>query len=41
MQRAGLEWLHRLATNPGRLAKRYLVDDLPIVALLAREARRR
>jgi exopolysaccharide biosynthesis WecB/TagA/CpsF family protein len=39
MQRAGLEWLHRLATNPGRLAKRYLVDDLPIVVLLAREAR--
>jgi exopolysaccharide biosynthesis WecB/TagA/CpsF family protein len=39
MQRAGLEWLHRLATNPGRLAKRYLVDDLPIVALLLREAR--
>jgi N-acetylglucosaminyldiphosphoundecaprenol N-acetyl-beta-D-mannosaminyltransferase len=41
MQRAGLEWLHRLATNPGRLAKRYLVDDLPIIALLAREARAR
>jgi exopolysaccharide biosynthesis WecB/TagA/CpsF family protein len=39
MQRAGLEWLHRLATNPGRLAKRYLVDDLPIIALLLREAR--
>lgn len=38
MQRSGLEWLHRLATNPGRLAKRYLVDDLPIVAMLAREA---
>ncbi|MCU0983404.1 MAG: WecB/TagA/CpsF family glycosyltransferase [Acetobacteraceae bacterium] len=38
MQKAGLEWLHRLVTNPGRLAKRYLVDDLPIVALLAREA---
>ncbi len=38
MQAAGLEWLHRLATNPGRLARRYLVDDLPIVGLLAREA---
>lgn len=41
MQQAGLEWLHRLATNPGRLARRYLVDDLPILALLAREARAR
>jgi exopolysaccharide biosynthesis WecB/TagA/CpsF family protein len=41
MQRAGLEWLHRLASNPGRLAKRYLVDDLPIVRLLLAEARAR
>ncbi|MBI1817060.1 MAG: WecB/TagA/CpsF family glycosyltransferase [Deltaproteobacteria bacterium] len=29
MQRAGLEWLHRLRQEPSRLAKRYLVDDLP------------
>lgn len=29
MQRAGLEWLFRLASEPGRLARRYLVDDLP------------
>jgi N-acetylglucosaminyldiphosphoundecaprenol N-acetyl-beta-D-mannosaminyltransferase len=27
MQRTGLEWLHRLAQEPGRLARRYLVDD--------------
>ena len=27
MQRSGLEWLHRLAQEPGRLARRYLVDD--------------
>jgi N-acetylglucosaminyldiphosphoundecaprenol N-acetyl-beta-D-mannosaminyltransferase len=37
MQHSGLEWLHRLTQEPGRLAKRYLVDDLPTaVALLAR-----
>ncbi len=26
MQRTGLEWVHRLASEPGRLAKRYLRD---------------
>ncbi|WP_204251126.1 WecB/TagA/CpsF family glycosyltransferase [Elioraea rosea] len=41
MQKAGLEWFHRLATNPGRLARRYLVDDLPIVRMLLAEARAR
>jgi N-acetylglucosaminyldiphosphoundecaprenol N-acetyl-beta-D-mannosaminyltransferase len=34
MQRAGLEWLFRLATEPRRLAGRYLVDDLPFAARL-------
>ncbi len=34
MQRSGLEWVHRLAQEPGRLAKRYLVDDLPFAAVL-------
>ncbi|MEV5411473.1 WecB/TagA/CpsF family glycosyltransferase [Thermopolyspora sp. NPDC052614] len=29
MQRSGLEWLFRLAGEPGRLGRRYLVDDLP------------
>lgn len=33
-QRAGMEWLHRLATEPRRLARRYLVDDMPYVAQL-------
>lgn len=33
-QRAGLEWLHRLAIEPRRLARRYLVDDMPYVAKL-------
>lgn len=34
MQRAGAEWLHRLALEPKRLAKRYLVDDAPFAARL-------
>lgn len=39
MQRTGLEWLHRLAQEPARLARRYLVDDLPFAArLFARSA---
>jgi N-acetylglucosaminyldiphosphoundecaprenol N-acetyl-beta-D-mannosaminyltransferase len=36
MQRCGLEWVHRLAQEPGRLAKRYLLHGLPFaVRLLA------
>jgi N-acetylglucosaminyldiphosphoundecaprenol N-acetyl-beta-D-mannosaminyltransferase len=36
MQRCGLEWLHRLAKEPRRLARRYLIDGLPFaVRLLA------
>ncbi|GAA3458418.1 WecB/TagA/CpsF family glycosyltransferase [Saccharothrix longispora] len=29
VQKVGAEWLHRLALEPRRLAKRYLRDDLP------------
>jgi N-acetylglucosaminyldiphosphoundecaprenol N-acetyl-beta-D-mannosaminyltransferase len=29
MRRIGLEWVHRLGQEPRRLARRYLVDDLP------------
>ncbi len=29
MQRIGLEWAHRLGQEPGRLARRYLVDGIP------------
>ncbi|WP_436761726.1 WecB/TagA/CpsF family glycosyltransferase [Streptosporangium sp. V21-05] len=29
MRRGGLEWVFRLTREPGRLARRYLVDDLP------------
>jgi N-acetylglucosaminyldiphosphoundecaprenol N-acetyl-beta-D-mannosaminyltransferase len=42
VQRAGLEWAHRLALEPRRLAGRYLRDDLPFaIGLLARAALRR
>jgi len=37
MQRAGLEWLFRLATNPRRLARRYLIDSPRIISLLMRQ----
>ena len=41
-QRMGLEWLHRLAQDPRRLAPRYLVRDVPMASrLLAGAALRR
>lgn len=41
VQRAGLEWAWRLAGDPRRLARRYLVDDPAVLRLLWQEARRR
>ena len=37
MQRNGLEWAFRLACNPRRLARRYLLDSPRVVPLLLRE----
>jgi len=37
MQRHGLEWAFRLATNPRRLARRYLWDSPRILPMLLRE----
>lgn len=34
MQLYGLEFLHRLFQEPGRLARRYLLDDLPFLMVL-------
>ena len=34
IQRLGFEWLHRLAQEPGRLGRRYLVEGLPFAARL-------
>jgi N-acetylglucosaminyldiphosphoundecaprenol N-acetyl-beta-D-mannosaminyltransferase len=39
MRCSGLEWLHRLAADPRRLAWRYLVEDPVVFALLFREWR--
>ncbi len=39
VQRAGLEWAWRMAQDPRRLARRYLVDDPAILAMLWRERR--
>ena len=40
-QRLGLEWLHRLLTNPRRLWRRYLVEGPKIFALYLRYVARR
>lgn len=42
LQRLGFEWMHRLALEPRRLARRYLRDDLPFaLALVIRSAAQR
>ena len=35
MQHSGLEWLFRLLQEPGRLWRRYILDDIPILVWLA------
>ena len=37
MQRAGIEWLHRLLMEPRRMARRYLVDNPEVFRLLWRD----
>jgi len=41
MRRAGLEWLHRLASEPRRLWRRYLISGPVFVSLVVRERRAR
>lgn len=41
MQRSGLEWLHRLTSDPRRLARRYLLEDPRFALLVLREWRGR
>ena len=41
MRRVGLEWLHRLAADPRRMARRYLYDDVVFFALVWDELRSR
>lgn len=40
MQAAGLEWVHRLAQEPRRLFRRYVVDGLPFAARMFANALR-
>jgi len=40
MQKSGTEWLFRLSQEPGRLARRYLVEDLPFSGRLFASALR-
>ncbi len=40
MQRSGLEWLYRLSQEPGRLWKRYLVNDPKFAVILLRTLKR-
>ena len=37
MQRGGFEWAYRLWQEPGRMWRRYLVDDIAIVPLFVKE----
>lgn len=37
LQRLGLEWMHRLASEPRRLWKRYLIQNARFAQLIARE----
>jgi N-acetylglucosaminyldiphosphoundecaprenol N-acetyl-beta-D-mannosaminyltransferase len=41
MQRAGLEWFFRLAQEPRRMWRRYLIEDTRFLWLVAREGWRR
>ncbi len=34
MQASGLEWVHRMVSEPRRLVRRYLVDDAPFALRL-------
>lgn len=39
MQKISMEWLYRMCKEPGRLWKRYMVDDLPFFSLIFKEKR--
>ncbi len=41
LQKSGMEWVWRLAQEPRRLARRYLVEDLRFLPLALREIRSR
>jgi N-acetylglucosaminyldiphosphoundecaprenol N-acetyl-beta-D-mannosaminyltransferase len=37
MQKIGLEWVHRLASDPKYLARRYLIEDLPFAKIVTKD----
>lgn len=41
MQKSGTEWVYRLAQEPGRLWRRYLIEDAAFFPLVVREVLRR
>lgn len=41
MSEAGLEWLYRLLLEPKRLWKRYLIEDVPFLLLVLKQALKR
>ena len=41
LQNLGLEWVHRMAQEPARLLRRYLIDGIPFAARLMLHAMRR
>jgi N-acetylglucosaminyldiphosphoundecaprenol N-acetyl-beta-D-mannosaminyltransferase len=41
MSQLGIEWIHRLASEPQRLWKRYLIEDMPFFALLFKQKLRK
>lgn len=41
MQKTGLEWVHRMVQEPGRLFRRYILEDLPFAAILFWQSYRR
>lgn len=41
LQNLGLEWVHRMVQEPGRLARRYLLEGVPFAARLLWHAGRR
>ncbi len=41
MSKLGIEWIHRLASEPQRLWKRYLIEDMPFFVLLFKQKMRK
>ena len=37
MQKIGMEWFFRMCSDPSRLIKRYLIEDLPIFLLILKQ----